>query len=372
MNLQVAWHDGVEALDSLKDRYTDLVASCRSRTLFNDWAWIRAAAAHDLLDNRQVRTLTLHKDGELVACLPLTWGRELIAGLPVRTLRVLGYPLSDRIGIPVSDAAPDALRVIIETLVNPKLARADVTILSELPSSAGYRVHFKDSIERCEAVIRLCGRAPILSVNPAPFQHEACSKSLRTRVKRARQKIQEIGSMGFKRYRPRPAEVPALLQVIAAIEDRSWKGKDGVGIFSKAKYRAFFHEVALTMAASGHLEILLLTLDEEPVSYRFGFLDGTTFIDYNFAYPDELASLSVGRVLLAEAINTAHESGIRSFDASRGSLSKPNILQDWGSAAIEHDELWLFSDSLWGKLVNLMVRKIKPAAKQFIRTAEAA
>lgn len=372
MIYRVCWHDGVDSLDNLKDQYIDLVSRCRSATLFNDWAWIRAAAASDLLEQRQVRTLTIHKGRDLVGCLPLTWGREFIAGVPVRTLRALGYPLSDRIGIPVSEAAPGVPQVMAEALADPKLARADVTILSELPSSAGYRDLFKGAADRYEMVVRLCGRAPILRVLPAPYQHETCSKGLRTRIKRARQKMQGIGSVNFERRRPHSSEVPALLQTIAAIEDRSWKGKEGVGIFSKAKYRAFFHDVAIAFAERGCLEVLLLTLDGKPISYRFGFLDGSTFLDYNFAYPDEFASFSVGRVLLADAINTAHEAGLTLFDASRGSLSKPNILQDWTSNAVEHDELWLFADSLWGRILGFMIGKLKPAAKQFIRTRETA
>ncbi|MBB3021697.1 CelD/BcsL family acetyltransferase involved in cellulose biosynthesis [Microvirga lupini] len=198
------------------------------------------------------------------------------------------------------------------------------------------------------------------------------SKALRTRISRSRKKVAATGQTGFARIIPLPSEVPDLLRTIAAIEHVSWKGKAGVGIFSASERYAFFQEVSLALAASRRLEILLYAIGDRVVSYRYGFRVGRTFLDYNFAHPVELDDLSVGRVLLAEAIQTASASGIDTFDASRGSLQKPNILTDWTSDAIEHHEVWLFARSLWGELLRLAITKAKPFAKRVMKRKEAA
>jgi CelD/BcsL family acetyltransferase involved in cellulose biosynthesis len=372
MKLQAGWHNGITALDALKDDYQHLLSRSHGVTLFNGWSWIRAAATHNIVSGRETRTLTIRRDRELVACLPMTWGREFIWGLPARTLRPLGYPLSDRIGIPVADKEPGALRSLVEALLNPGFAQSDVIILSELPATAGYRTFFHDASLRNHSFVRLCGRAPIVDVSQQTETARSSSKGLKSRVDRSRRKLQSLGSVSFERLRPSQEDVPGLIEVVASIEDRSWKGIAGTGIFSTPERRAFFEDVARSLAAKGCLEITLLRLNGDVVSYRFGFLADRTFLDYNFAFPEDLASLSVGRILLAEAIDTAHEAGIRTFDASRGSLLKPNILQDWTKSSIEHDEVWLFSRGVWGNFLRLAIVKGKPTVKRLMKRVEAA
>lgn len=370
MTLHVAWHRGAGALQSLEGEYRELVGRSRHATLFNEWPWIAAAAAHGVAAGREIRTLTVLSESRLVGCLPMTWGRESILGLPVRTLRPLGYPLSDRIGIPADESAPGVLTAIADALADGKTGEADVAILSELPT--GYRNRLAESAGRRAPHFRLCARAPVLDVsNPDRLKAEY-PKSLRTRLSRARRKIRESGAPRFERILPDPADVPALLDTIAAIEKESWKGVAGVGIFSTPERHALFRNLALRLAAEGRLEILLYSLDDKVVGYRFGFRSGQTYYDYNFAHPLPLDALSVGRLLLADAIETAASAGIATFDASRGSLDKPNILSDWTEEAIEHDEVWLFARTVWGDLLRLAVVKAKPLAKRVLRRMEAA
>jgi len=371
MSIESAWHHGAAALDTLKAEYEDLLSRSSGITLFNSWSWIRAAAAHNIFSGREVRILTIRRAHELVACLPMTWGREFIWGLPARTLRPLGYPLSDRVGIPVADAEPDALRTLITLLLNPGFTQSDLTVLSELPVTAGYRRIFQDASLRNYSLVRLCSRAPVVELPEQARSGTFFSKSLKLRLERSRRKLNNMGSVSFERLRPSPEQVPGLINLIGSIEKRSWKGTAGTGIFSTQHRRVFFEEVDCALAIERRVEITLLRLNGEVVSYRFGFLDDETFLDYNFAYPEDLAALSVGRILLGEAIDTAFEAGIRTFDASRGSLTKPNILRDWTPDAIEHDEAWLFSKSIWGNFLRLAIMKGKPAAKRLMKRVEA-
>lgn len=370
MTPHVVWHRGAGALQSLEREYRELVAGSRHATLFNEWPWIAAAATHGVPLGREIRTLALRRSGRLVGCLPMTWGRESILGLPVRTLRPLGYPLSDRIGIPAADDDPYILAAVADALANGRSSESDVTILSELP--ADFRSRLPDSAGKRAFHIRLCARAPVLDVADPDRLKAGYSKSLRTRLSRARKKIRESGETRFERVIPGPAEVPALLETISAIEKASWKGVAGVGIFSTPERYALFQSMALSLASEGRLEILLYHLNGEVVSYRFGFRSGKTYYDYNFAHPIALDALSVGRILLADAIESAASAGIAIFDASRGSLDKPNILSDWTEQAIEHEEVWLFARTVWGDLLRLAVVKAKPLAKRVLRRMEAA
>ena len=368
MSLRIAWINGWPAVEALSEAYAGLVAETLDATVFNGWAWMRASAARTRYPDRNVVALTAWDGRRLVACLLMKRARELLFGLPARTLRLLGHPLVDRMALPVAPDAPGVLEALLNALTDPRASQADAVILSELPRPAGYAAAIGQwSCDRCPILVRHCSRAPVLDLTKP---YAVASNGLRQRLSRARKRLAKAGSIDFERHLPTPAETPPLLDAIAAVEDDSWKGAEGTGIFSTPGRRLLFDQLSADLAAEGRLEITLLRLDGDVASYRYGFRVGRRYLDYNFAHRQSLDCLSVGRVLLDEVVSSAADSGISLIDASRGSLSRGNILQDWTNDYLEHDEVWLFSSGAWGGVLGLALRKARPAAKRLMRRTE--
>ena len=165
--------------------------------------------------------------------------------------------------------------------------------------------------------------------------------------------------MSFERHQPTSADVADRVAECAVVENASWKGHGGKGIFSGAGL-ALFTEVARRFADRGWLDIGLLRVDGRVVSYRFGFRQRGVFYDYNLAYHPEFAAGAPGRVLLAEMIASSRAQGLRCFDASRSGLGDTHLLADWCDERIDHHELWLFNDNLRGYLLQAARQRLRP------------
>jgi len=355
------WHAG--ALAVARADYEALLARLPDATLFNDWDWLAASAAH-LDAARRVLTLALRERGRLVACLPLTWGWERVGGVPVRTLRLLGYPLADRVALPVEPGQVERLlRGLIEC---PR--PWDVLVFDELCEPVALR----PSLERWCVGNALIGRwvhtshCPWASLDPnRPV--EAASKSVRRNLSRFRRKLEATGTLTLRHAVPRPAEIPALLERLAGLEARSWKGARGLGLFSTPARLAFFTDLSTRLAARGMVQISEVVLDERPVAQSYGFRFGGAYLYYSPAYLPELAPFGVGRVLLDDLLNRACIDGLSRFDASRTSLRTRCPLEDYPVSYVDHVRFQAFAPTTPGRLAYLVEHGLKPPLKALRR-----
>ena len=339
-----------------------MLAQLPHTTLYNTLPWCQGAA-EALPPQRGLQVLRLHDDEGLAAWLPLTAGRERLHGLTVCSLRLLGHPFNDRVALPMRAGDPALAQAVINALLTCPL-HWDALILSELHDDAErarlastLALAVNPALLGCEW--RACASSPVLRLVPGGSA-VAGGKSVANRVARARRKLAASGQVRFERLLPQPAQVPALLALCKAVEDRSWKGDQALGIFSTAARRRFFHEVGTRLAARGWLDIGLLYLDEQLVSYRFGFRYRQAYLDFNLAFDPAHAPCAPGRILLDDMIRSSHQQGLTLVDASRSSRAEPHMLADWSQNRIEHHELWLFRRSAKGRLLHLARRWLRP------------
>lgn len=340
------------------------------RTLFDGIDWIDCCLSHPPLRDRRPRLIVPDSGEGNSAVQPLSWGRETIYRVPARTYRSVGDPLSDRITLGSGSDHPAAV-------LRPLLAAPDpwdVVILNELVIDENGR----ESVIRWASDNGLginwerCSWSPV--VNLVGHDRESLKstyrKSLRVRLQRARKKLRAAGHVAFERMLPKPADVPALIAQMKRIEDISWKGQRSVGIFSSDDRRSLFQSFAERLASRQALDISFLSLDEQPISYRFGFRHNNAYLDYNLAFDPVYASLSPGRVLLDEIVLSSVDEELAAVDASRGSLVDPHLLSEWTDDGIDHYALWLFAPTLRGRALSILRNEIRPrfrSAKPAIR-----
>lgn len=361
-NLRCAWH-GVAPSDVFTGgEFTSLLTSLPQATVFTTSEWL--STAYSLLHKRRTpRILTCRTRDDVVAIVPLTHGVESFRGVPLRTLRGAGFPLSDRMPLLIADRRVDLVPTVLDGLVAGD-APWDVIILNEIPREpaiidavtqwsrdSGYKVMF-----------RLASRAPVLPLRAANRESLLSSypRALAARLRRCRKKLAAAGRVEFRRVLAEPGQVRPLLNELKAVEDSSWKGQQGVGIFSTPENQAFFTTVSARMAEREWLDIGLLYLDGRLISYRYGFRFAGAFWDYNLAHRPEYNHLSPGRVLLDEMIQSSLDLGLTAVDASRGSLTTGNLLQDWTDQAIECIDLKIFNRSLPGTFARVADTWVRP------------
>jgi CelD/BcsL family acetyltransferase involved in cellulose biosynthesis len=366
---RAAWHGQLHAGVATPGQVESLLDSLPQATVFNSVPWCQAAV-QALPPPRTLHMLAVSDAGGLAAWLPMSAGVERIHGLPLRTLRLLGHPYNDRVALPLRGGDGELAGTVVEALRSCPWAW-DVVVLSELHSAAerGQLARALAAQPALGVEWRACSSTPVLGLAdgvPADRGRSATARSAR-----ARRKLAAAGTMRFERLIPTPAQVPPLLALCKAIEDRSWKGMQGLGIFSTPAGARFFADAATRLAARGWLDIGLLYLDGQPISYRFGFRHRNVWLDFNLAYDPAYAACAPGRILLDEMILSSRQQGLDAVDASRSSRTEPHLLAEWSDARIEHHELWLFAPTLRGRLLGLARRHLRPALQRLRRRAGA-
>lgn len=376
---QARWHTQLHPGQASPVQVEALLDALPHATLYNSLPWCQSAAEL-LLGHRALQVLTVIEPAReenipgagLAAWLPLTAGRERIHGLPVCTLRLLGHPFNDRVALPMRGDDSALVNVVIDALLDcPQ--HWDLLVISEL--------HGLDERRQWTAALalrpdlcaewRACSSTPVLDLaaGAAPPQR---LQSASARAARSRRKLAAVGRVQFERSLPTPDEVPALIARCKAIEDASWKGQHGLGIFSTVIGQRFFLAAGQRLAARGWLDIGLLTLDGQLVSYRFGFRHRGTYLDFNLAFDPAYAALAPGRVLLDEMIASSRQQGLATVDASRSSRSEPHLIADWTDQRIEHHELWLFRSTWRGRLLAWVRGRLLPNFRPWLQRSRRA
>ena len=359
---QARWHEGADAQRMLSEQLDKIVADCADATVFCTSAWLLPAAQY-LSEGRELMVLCVRRDTRVLALLPLTWGIEWLAGMPVRTLRHLGYPLSDRIGLLLTDSSPAVPTALIQGLMHcprpwdlvalDELLDADVRTLLDLVTHDHAQIRTR---------IRHCARSPILPVAGATTAELAqrYPRSLRTRINRARKKQTAAGRIEVQRVAHTSENCAVTIGALAAVEDQSWKGNQGVGIFTAGRRLEFFTAVSCGLSAVDSLDIWEMRLDDQLIAYRWQPRFRSVVLDYNFAHLPQYDALSPGRVLLDDIIQAASTRGLARVDASRGSIHRPHLLDDWTTAHLDHYALWLVNATVRGALLHLLATHVNP------------
>src|SRR5690606_8953265 len=87
-----------------------------------------------------------------------------------------------------------------------------------------------------------------------------------------------------RRLVPDGTSIGPLLAAIAEVEQVSWKGEQGVGIFSGARRRQWMEEAFSALAEAGLVRVVLLEHQGRCISYRLGLLQDGRLYDYNLAF----------------------------------------------------------------------------------------
>jgi CelD/BcsL family acetyltransferase involved in cellulose biosynthesis len=370
--LRVRWVHGDAGLEELSVDWSDLVERDPEASVFQTPEWTTCWWRH--FGTGEPSALAVHRGSRLVALAPLARRTERRAGLGLRTLTFVGErpyasrsgePQADHLGVLADASEPDALDAAADALADAA-SDVDWVRLHEMPAGtrAEDRLGQVFAARGLEPSVEVCSRTPLLHLE-RPWQEIEASYplSLRKRLRRARRKQAEHGGLSYRRWRPEPAEVPALLLRLQGVEARSWKGRKGVGIFSTERSLGFLLELSSRFAERRWLDVALLLDGESIAAYRFGFRFRGSFLDYNLAHDARYAALSPGRVLLDEVIRDSHREGLAWIDASGGGLATPNLLSEWTSNVRWHRRWMLFGPSLRGKALALYARRRRTSAR---------
>jgi hypothetical protein len=109
------------------------------------------------------------------------------------------------------------------------------------------------------------------------------------------------------------AAATALYERIQAVEARSWKAREGVGIHA-GPMRAFYAAMLPRLAALGQQRTMFARRADRDVGYILGAVMGGEYRGLQFSYDAELAQVGLGGVMQIHQIGELCRDGVARYD----------------------------------------------------------
>lgn len=282
--------------------WNDLLRDDKYRTIFLSPTfylhWLRAA------EPGQPFVLFVRRNGELVGCAPMVLRRQIVKGVPVRTL-TFSVPRTDL--IIAGDRQP-----VVEAIVRyweQTGSEWDRISMRNVPGRSGTLHQIEATVERIGTLrfVR-AGAGPAECYLPATatwaqYLHGKGShfqKSLRYQCSR----VERLGRVSYRTYAD-PADADEALRRLFALEAQSWKADQG-DLVAPAE-RACFAELARDRSGEFAYEVCLLEVDDVPIAGLFSLIHLNRFYAFATFYDRRSAAAYPGRPLFRHVIRSALE-----------------------------------------------------------------
>ncbi len=138
------------------------------------------------------------------------------------------------------------------------------------------------------------------------------SRDLRKSLRKSLRDSKDAG-MTFESVRARQAEANALYDRIQAVEAKSWKSREGVGIHA-GPMRAFYGTMLPRLCQLGQQRTIFARLADRDVGYILGAVMAGEYRGLQFSYDADLADFGIGGLLQYHQILELCEEGIARYD----------------------------------------------------------
>jgi hypothetical protein len=138
------------------------------------------------------------------------------------------------------------------------------------------------------------------------------SRELRKSLRKSLRAAAEQG-LSFESVRASELDANALYDRIQAVEARSWKSREGVGIHA-GPMRAFYGSMLPRLCALGQQRTIFARRAEHDVGYILGAVMAGEYRGLQFSYDEQLAHLGIGGLLQYHQIVELCEEGIARYD----------------------------------------------------------
>jgi len=136
-------------------------------------------------------------------------------------------------------------------------------------------------------------------------------------------------------------QVESAIENFLAIEENSWKHKEGRSIAARPLLTKFYKEFAVRCAEKGWLRMHFLSLNDIPIAYIYGLVFNNEYFALKTSYNEKYRHLSPGTVLFGYAIRDGFEKKLSTFDFLGGEDRWKN---QFASDLRQHVDLCIFSD----------------------------
>ncbi len=323
--------DCAEGLAALGPEWDALHAAAPAASVFTSWPWQREW--WKVYGGEQpLRVLVASEGGRTVGILPLYIQTTRVAGLRVRSLRLVGtggdtHP--DDVGPVLGGAAPaEAGRALARAAL--RLGGWDILALADMDCRLGF--HEAAAGEARQAGLRLReGIAERIAYIDLPGSWDdylkSASSTRRQRIRKRRRRLAAAGAARFFVWED-AATLDAAVDQLIALHRKRWDAVGERGSFASAKYNDFHRAVIKACHARGWIRLYCLELGGRVVALHYAYRFRNAVYLMQSGMDPQLGPLAVGSVLLGYSIEHAIGEGNRVWDFLRGEHA---YKAEWGN-----------------------------------------
>lgn len=279
-------------------------------SLLPGWTKI-TAESHGLLSHSEV--VTVHKDDELVAILPLTVSCSRFFGIELKILELITNRISYH-NVPISAlSTPHLLDVLVDLAVE---RGAEAIRLEGVPSDSDFGKYVEENpITSHYEVVQITGsKSPYLPIR-LNWTELLASKPKKFRYKvRKRAETMDVSTDLTMRWFKAPEDCAQLIESMRDIEGSSWKKDAGVSLFEREHENRYHLSLLPFLAANDAMFANVLYHGTKPIAYNLCCIWSGWVGQMKTSFNADHSDLSPGAIVIDHAIRHAIEIGANEFD----------------------------------------------------------
>ncbi len=282
----------------------------------------------------RLHVLLLHREGDIVAALPLYEGKG--------RLRSLSQEHASSTDIVHGDD-PEVIEQLPRWLDSLKIAHL-YRVREESAVVAALANHSRWNVQRV-----LNGPYVDLGSGLGQGRHRPSSDFLKG-LRRRRRRLEEMGTVTYVDH-PAPEEVGSLLSRGMELEARGWKGQKGVAALQVPSHERWFRNVAEVAQDKGWLRLSGLYLEDRLLAWSYDLVYSGRRHGLIAAYDEspDVKPLSPGNLLVHQILEHSSDAGLDRYEFGNGDHAWK---YDWTDSERHVYDLLIFGSGVSGRAAS--------------------
>jgi CelD/BcsL family acetyltransferase involved in cellulose biosynthesis len=326
--LSVALVDDLAALRRLEPEWARLLAATAKPEPMLSPAWVLTWWKH-YQAGRSLAVGVFRDRDALVGVAPLCRRKfKYRAGIPFRRLELMGAGGEEVDGVCGEYLGPidakgretDVARAFAAALQRDALGPWDELVLEHMDGHGAMTAALIEALPAIRGDLT-CHTEVQAYYLPLPADWEAFLATLHGK---RRQKFRRtwkdfvawVGDKGYVLERARSAEdVPRGMTILAALHAQRWQEEGQQGVFASPRFSRFHQQFATRLLEDNQLDLLWLTVGNEPVAAHYSFaVGGKVYFYQSGRRMDVPSNVRIGIVMFMLAIQDAMARGLAEYD----------------------------------------------------------
>jgi CelD/BcsL family acetyltransferase involved in cellulose biosynthesis len=312
----------IEYLKKTKEIWDRLLEDCPDANPFLTFAW-NTAWWEVYGNSRHLFVIIIYSSVQAIGIFPLMISKKTVGLIPIKNMEFIGIGKSDYLGPIIVENPELCWHQALDTINDHSKLWDKVELGRMIEESTSFGKLLKvltskktgKSIIKCQSTL---GSPSILIEGDWEEYYKQCvSASNRSTTRRKMRLLEKRGKVTFSESKGKE-NLDHLLNEMAVLESKSWKGDTKKGILGDEQDRKFISRIASLFADSGWLSLHTLRIDKQLIAYNLGFKYDNRYYLYSPSYDSEFKSNSPGLLLIKHTIQECFQDVIEEYDFLQG------------------------------------------------------